>query len=88
VLAQQRATASNIFGEDLTRQLAVERAFQAAIEACLDIAAHIVAVYQLGRSEENRDVFRFLVAAYRVVAVFSNVGERVVETQTNHRVLA
>jgi uncharacterized protein YutE (UPF0331/DUF86 family) len=47
----------------LTRQLAVERAFQAAIESCMDIAAHIVSVYRLGHPQESRDVFRFLVEA-------------------------
>jgi uncharacterized protein YutE (UPF0331/DUF86 family) len=41
----------------------VERAFQAAIEGCTDIAAHIVSVYQLGHPQESRDVFRFLVEA-------------------------
>jgi uncharacterized protein YutE (UPF0331/DUF86 family) len=38
----------------------VERAFQAAIETCTDIAAHIVSVYQLGHPQESRDVYRFL----------------------------
>jgi len=33
---------------DLTQQLALERAFQASIEACLDIASHVVSTYQLG----------------------------------------
>ena len=45
---------------DFTRRLAIERAFQAAIESCIDIAAHIVSVYQLGHPEESRDLFRFL----------------------------
>lgn len=39
----------------------MERAFQAAIEGCTDIAAHVVSVYQLGHPEESRDVYRFLV---------------------------
>lgn len=45
---------------DFTRQLAVERAFQAAIESCTDITAHIVSVYQLGHPQESRDVYQFL----------------------------
>ena len=49
------------FKSDFTRQLAVERAFQAAIESCTDIAAHIVSVCQLGHPQESRDVYRFLV---------------------------
>jgi uncharacterized protein YutE (UPF0331/DUF86 family) len=48
---------------DFTRQLAVERAFQAAIESCTDIAAHIVSVFLLGHPQESRDVYRFLVKA-------------------------
>jgi uncharacterized protein YutE (UPF0331/DUF86 family) len=48
---------------DFTRRLAVERAFQAAIESCIDVAAHIVSIYQLGRLDESRDVFRLLVEA-------------------------
>lgn len=51
------------FEQDRTRQLAVERAFQAAIEACIDIAGHIASVYELGHPEESRDVFRYLVEA-------------------------
>ena len=41
----------------------MERAFQAAIEGCTDIAAHIVSVYQLGHPRESRDIFRFLIEA-------------------------
>ena len=43
--------------------MAVERAFQAAIESCTDIAAHTVSVYQLGHPQESGDVYRFLVEA-------------------------
>jgi uncharacterized protein YutE (UPF0331/DUF86 family) len=43
--------------------LAVERAFQAAVESCIDIASHIVSVYRLGQPQENRDVFQFLTDA-------------------------
>lgn len=49
------------FKTDFTRQLAVERAFQAAIESCTDIAAHLVSVYQLGHPQESRDVYQFLI---------------------------
>ncbi|GAB4536581.1 MAG: DUF86 domain-containing protein [Anaerolineae bacterium] len=62
-LEKQRAITLETFRNDFTRQLAVERAFQAAIESCTDIAAHIVSVYQLGHPEESRDVFRFLIEA-------------------------
>jgi len=59
---QQGITPEN-FKSDFTRQLAVERAFQAAIESCTDVAAHIVSVYRLGQLQESRDVYRFLVEA-------------------------
>ncbi len=51
------------FKHDFTRQLAVERAFQAAVEGCTDIAAHIVSAYQLGHPQESRHVYQFLVDA-------------------------
>jgi uncharacterized protein YutE (UPF0331/DUF86 family) len=62
-LEKQQSVTLETFRNDLTRQLAVERAFQAAIESCMDIAAHIVSVYRLGHPQESRDVFLFLVEA-------------------------
>lgn len=62
-LEKQQPVTIQTFRSDFTRQLAVERAFQAAIESCIDIAAHIVSVYQLGRPQQNRDVFGFLAEA-------------------------
>ena len=62
-LEKQQPVALEAFKNDFTRQLAVERAFQAAIESCTDIAAHIVSVYQLGHPKESRDVFQFLADA-------------------------
>lgn len=59
-----------MFRDDFTLQLAVERAFQAAVEGCTDIAAHIVSVYQLGHPEESRDVYRFLVETGYLEASF------------------
>jgi uncharacterized protein YutE (UPF0331/DUF86 family) len=59
---QQKITLATL-QRDFTRRLAIERAFQAAIESCTDIASHIVSVYRLGHPEESRDVFRFLVEA-------------------------
>jgi uncharacterized protein YutE (UPF0331/DUF86 family) len=59
---QQKITLATL-QRDFTRRLAIERAFQAAIEGCTDIASHVVSVYQLGHPEESRDVFRFLVEA-------------------------
>ena len=46
-LEKQQSITLTTFRNDFTRQLAVERAFQAAVESCTDIAAHIVSVYQL-----------------------------------------
>jgi len=51
------------FQADFTRQLAAERAFQASIESCIDIASHLVSTYQLGQPQESRDVFQLLVQA-------------------------
>jgi uncharacterized protein YutE (UPF0331/DUF86 family) len=62
-LERQRSATLQTFRSDFTRQLAVERAFQAAVESCTDIAAHIVSVYSLGRPQESRDVYRFLTEA-------------------------
>ena len=72
-LEKQQQSPLETFKNDFTRQLAVERAFQAAIEACTDIASHIVSVYQLGQPEENRDVFRFLVEAGYLDEEFGHV---------------
>lgn len=60
-LEKQQPITLEAFKTDFTRQLAVERAFQAAIESCTDIAAHIVSVYQLGHPQASRDVYRFLI---------------------------
>jgi uncharacterized protein YutE (UPF0331/DUF86 family) len=62
-LEKQQSITVEAFRSDFTCQLAVERAFQAAIEGCTDIAAHIVSVYQLGHPNESRDVFKFLIEA-------------------------
>jgi uncharacterized protein YutE (UPF0331/DUF86 family) len=51
------------FQADFTLQLATERAFQASIESCVDIASHLISTYQLGQPQESRDVFRLLVQA-------------------------
>jgi hypothetical protein len=40
-LEKQQPITLTTFRNDFTRQLAVERAFQAAVESCTDIAAHI-----------------------------------------------
>jgi uncharacterized protein YutE (UPF0331/DUF86 family) len=62
-LQRQRETTFSEFRDNFTHQLATERAFQAAIETCVDIASHIVATYQLGQPQESKDAFRFLVEA-------------------------
>lgn len=53
-LEKQQSLTLETFKNDLTRQLAVERAFQAAVEICTDVAAHIVSIYQLGHPQESR----------------------------------
>ena len=69
-LEKQRPVTLQTFKSDFTRQLAVERAFQAAVESCTDIAAHIVSVYRLGHPQESRDVYRFLADAGYLDAPF------------------
>lgn len=51
------------FRDDFTAQLAVERAFQAGIECCSDIASHVVSVFDLGRPNEQRDLYSLLANA-------------------------
>jgi uncharacterized protein YutE (UPF0331/DUF86 family) len=41
----------------------VERAFQAAIECCTDIANHLISVYRLTRPENQKDIFPILARA-------------------------
>lgn len=60
------------FKSNFTVQLAVERAFQAAVESCADIASHIVSVYNLGQPQEQRDLFRFLSQAGCLETDFAN----------------
>ena len=51
------------FTDDYTAQLATERALQAAVETCTDIASHIVTTYALGKPESQRDMFSLLADA-------------------------
>lgn len=62
-LKKQQALDLSEFEENLTGQLAVERAFQAAIECCIDIANHLISVYGLTRPEDQKDVFPILARA-------------------------
>ena len=59
-LEKQRALSLEQFERDFTVQLAVERAFQAATECCIDIGNHIISVCGLQRPAEQRDVFLIL----------------------------
>jgi uncharacterized protein YutE (UPF0331/DUF86 family) len=60
------------FQDNFTAQLAVERAFQAAIESCTDIASHVVSVYDLGSPQQQRDLFHFLTQAGYIEAKFAS----------------
>jgi len=62
-LKNQQALDRSEFEANLTAQLAVERAFQAAIECCTDIANHIISVYGLTRPEDQKEVFPILARA-------------------------
>jgi len=59
-LKRQQEQGCEAFVRDFAAQLVVERAFQAAIECCIDTANHVISVYGLERPEEQRDVFLIL----------------------------
>lgn len=59
-LEKQQRLDLDEFRNDFTAQLAVERALQAAIECCSDIASHLVSTYGLGQPEAQRDLFQVL----------------------------
>ena len=59
-LRRQQKQSFETFAADFGVQLIVERAFQAAIESCIDTANHVISVYGLKRPEEQRDVFLIL----------------------------
>lgn len=64
------------FRDDFTAQLAVERAFQAGIECCSDIASHVVSVLQLGHPSEQRELYSFLAQAGHLTEDFAaSMGE-------------
>ena len=62
-LEKHRKLTQNQFRDDFTAQLAVERAFQAGIECCSDIASHVVSVFKLGHPNEQRDLYTLLTKA-------------------------
>ncbi len=56
----------------------MERAFQAAIECCIDLASHVVATYRLGQPQEQKDLFQLLAAAgYLDPAFAATMGQLV-----------
>jgi uncharacterized protein YutE (UPF0331/DUF86 family) len=59
-LEKQQTLTLDEFRNDFTTQLAVERALQAAIECCSDIASHLVTSYDLDQPEAQRDLFQVL----------------------------
>ncbi|MFP3870625.1 MAG: type VII toxin-antitoxin system HepT family RNase toxin [Syntrophobacteria bacterium] len=59
-MKRQQEQNRETFVRDFRSQLIVERAFQAAIECCIDTASHVISVYGLERPEEQRDLFLIL----------------------------
>lgn len=59
-LEKQQELDLDEFRDDFTAQLAVERALQAAVECCSDIASHLVSTYGLGQPETQRELFQVL----------------------------
>lgn len=64
---------------DFTRQLAVERACQAAVESCTDIAREVVSGRGLGELEEQRDLYRLLAEAGCLDASFADTMQKLVD---------
>lgn len=58
-----RAAGDQTYLTDMQARLAAERALQLAIQACIDIAAHLVAELGLRTPEDYRDTFRGLADA-------------------------
>ncbi len=56
-LEQVRALDREQYLDDVDLQHVVERALQIAIQACIDIGAHLVAVWGFGVAEDYADVF-------------------------------
>ena len=52
-LKRQQKQNRETFTRDFAAQLAVERAFQAAIECCIDTANHVISVYGLERTNPS-----------------------------------
>jgi uncharacterized protein YutE (UPF0331/DUF86 family) len=59
-LEKQQELDLDEFRADFTAQLAVERALQAAVECCSDIASHLVSTYGLDQPETQRELFQVL----------------------------
>lgn len=59
-LEKQRELDLDEFRDDFTAQLAVERALQAAVECCTDIASHLVSTYGLDQPGTQRELFQVL----------------------------
>lgn len=77
-LEKHQALSLAQFKDNGTAQLAVERSFQAAMECCIDIASHVVSVYNLGSPQQQRDLFDFLAqAGYLKPDFASDMGEMV-----------
>jgi uncharacterized protein YutE (UPF0331/DUF86 family) len=71
-LERQQQKGPDEFRSDFTAQLAVERALQAAIECCSDIASHLVSAYELGQPEIQRDLFQVLSRMGYIDAEYAN----------------
>lgn len=59
-LEKQRELDLDEFRDDFTAQLAVERALQAAVECCTDIASRLVSTYGLDQPGTQRELFQVL----------------------------
>lgn len=84
-LAARQDVGKQEYRTDRDIQAIVERRFQTAIQACLDVAAHIVAAEGYREPADYGDLFRIL---EEEGVVSSNVAERMVEMAGFRNVLA
>lgn len=84
-LAVRQDVGKQEYRTDRDIQAIVERRFQTAIQACLDVAAHVVAAEGYREPADYGDLFRIL---EEEGVVSSNVAERMVEMAGFRNVLA
>lgn len=84
-LTAKQDTSKRAYREDRDLQAIVERRFETAIQACLDVAAHVVASEGYREPTDDADLFRVLEEEGTLSA---DVADRMVEMAGFRNVLA